>query len=47
MKAANAKAGATDKDKYFRGDELPGPTVKASLTPTTVPALTPAEAATH
>jgi hypothetical protein len=29
MKAANAK----EKDKYFRGDELPSPTVQASLTP--------------
>jgi hypothetical protein len=29
MKAANAK----EKDKFFRGDELPVPTVKASLTP--------------
>ena len=26
------------KEKYFRGDELPGVTVKASLTPATVPA---------
>jgi hypothetical protein len=34
MKAVNAK----EKDKYFRGDELPGATVKASLTPETVPA---------
>jgi hypothetical protein len=33
------------KDKYFRGDELPGATVKASLTAATVPA--PAETATH
>ena len=30
MKAANAK----EKDKYFRGDELPTPTVQASLAPT-------------
>ena len=29
MKAANLK----EKDKYFRGDELSGTTVKASLTP--------------
>jgi hypothetical protein len=29
MKAANAK----EKDKYFRGDELPAPTVQAALTP--------------
>jgi len=26
------------KDKFFRGDELPGATVKASLTPAAVPA---------
>lgn len=26
------------KDKFFRGDELPGVTVKASLTPTSIPA---------
>jgi hypothetical protein len=41
MRAANAK----EKDKFFRGDELPGTSVKASLTPTTTPA--PAENATH
>ena len=41
MKAANAK----EKDKYFRGDELPGVTVKASLTPAAVPA--PQEAGNH
>jgi len=29
MKSANAK----EKDKYFRGDELPAPTVQAALTP--------------
>lgn len=37
MKSANAK----EKDKFFRGDELPGTTVKASLT------ATPAEPASH
>jgi hypothetical protein len=38
MKAANSK----EKDKYFRGDELSGTTVKASLTPeTTQPAIAP------
>ena len=31
MRAANAKE--KDKAKFFRGDELPGATVKASLTP--------------
>ncbi len=45
MKAANSKAGATEKEKYFRGDELPGATVKATLTPATVP--TSSETATH
>jgi hypothetical protein len=34
MKAANQK----EKEKYFRGDELPGVTVKASLAPAAVPA---------
>ena len=33
------------KDRFFRGDELPGTTVKASLIPVPVP--TPAETATH
>jgi hypothetical protein len=33
------------KDKYFRGDELPGVTVKASLTPIAAPAS--AETASH
>ena len=33
------------KDKYFRGDELPGVTVKASLTPAAVPP--PAETESH
>jgi hypothetical protein len=36
MKAADLK----EKEKYFRGDELPGVTVKASLTPTPVPGPT-------
>jgi hypothetical protein len=35
MKAANLKEGSKDKAKYFRGDELSGATVKASLTGTT------------
>ena len=34
MRAANQK----EKEKYFRGDELPGTAVKASLAPTGVPA---------
>jgi hypothetical protein len=42
MRSANAKE--KDKDKYFRGDELPGTTAKASLTPTTP---SNAENATH
>jgi hypothetical protein len=37
MRAADSiddpKEGSKNKDKYFRGDELPGVTVKASLTP--------------
>ena len=41
MKAANAR----EKDKFFRGDELPGTNVKAILTPAAVP--TPTEAASH
>jgi hypothetical protein len=39
MKAANAK----EKDKFFRGDELPGAPVKASLTPASVPEQVPAQ----
>jgi hypothetical protein len=45
MKAADLKEGSKDKAKYFRGDELPGVTVKASLTPAAMPA--PAETASH
>ncbi len=41
MRAVNAK----EKDKFFRGDELPGVTVKASLTPAAVPV--PSETASH
>ena len=41
MRAANTK----EKDKFFRGDELPTPTVKASLTPAAAPA--PPETASH
>src|SRR5580698_6012248 len=33
MKAADAKATSKDKARFFRGDELPGATVKANLTP--------------
>ena len=43
MRAANLK----EKDKFFRGDELPGATVKASLKPVPAPAPTPAETASH
>ena len=42
MRAANAK----EKDKFFRGDELPGTLVKANLAPA-VPAPAPAETGTH
>jgi hypothetical protein len=38
MKAEDLKAGSKDKAKFFRGDELPGTTVKASLTSASVPA---------
>ena len=37
MKAADAKEGSKDKAKFFRGDELPVPTVKAGLAPESVP----------
>ncbi len=37
MKAANLKEGSKDKAKYFRGDELPATTIKASLTPAAAP----------
>jgi hypothetical protein len=49
MRAADLKAGSIDKAKFFRGDELPGTTVKASLTPTSTPApaSAPAETASH
>ncbi|MBZ5679521.1 MAG: hypothetical protein LAO24_05385 [Acidobacteriia bacterium] len=43
MKAANTK----EKDKFFRGDELPGTAVKASLTPAAAPAPASPEKATH
>jgi hypothetical protein len=33
MKAADSKEASKDKTKYFRGDELPGATMKASLSP--------------
>ncbi len=35
MRATDQKQGSNAKPKYFRGDELPGSTEKASLTPTT------------
>jgi hypothetical protein len=38
MKAANLKEGSNGKAKFFRGDELPGTAVKASLTPAATPA---------
>ncbi len=47
MRAADLKEGSKDKTKFFRGDELPGVTVKASLTPSTIPAPAPTETATH
>jgi hypothetical protein len=33
MKAADSKEASKDKAKYFRGDELPAATIKASLSP--------------
>jgi len=47
MRAADLKEGPNGKPKFFRGDELPGTTVKASLTPTVVPAPAPAEPGSH
>ncbi len=45
MRAADLKEGSKEKAKFFRGDELPGVTVKASLTPAAVPA--PGETLNH
>jgi hypothetical protein len=45
MRVADLKEGSKEKAKFFRGDELPGTTVKATLTPATIP--TPAQTATH
>ena len=45
MRAADLKEGSKDKAKFFRGDELPGVTVKASLTPTS--ATPPLETQSH
>jgi hypothetical protein len=47
MRAADLKEGSKEKAKFFRGDELPGTTVKAGLTPTISPAPASAETATH
>ena len=47
MRAADLKEGPNGKPKFFRGDELPGTIVKASLTPTVVPAPAPAEPGSH
>jgi hypothetical protein len=47
MRAADLKEGPNGKPKFFRGDEQPGTTVKASLTPTVVPAPAPAEPGSH
>ena len=46
MRAADLKEGSKEKAKFFRGDELPGATVKASLMPT-VPAPAPRETESH
>src|SRR5208283_1581961 len=47
MRAADLKEGPKEKAKFFRGDELPGVTVKASLTSATIPAPAAAETASH
>jgi hypothetical protein len=47
MRAADLKEGPNGKPKFFRGDELPGSTVKASLTPTVVSPSAPAEPGSH
>ena len=47
MRAADLKEGPSGKAKFFRGDELPGTTVKASLTPTVVHAPAAAEPGIH
>ena len=47
MRAADLKEGPNGKPKFFRGDEPPGTTVKASLTPTVVPAPAPVEPGSH
>jgi len=47
MRAADLKEGSKDKAKFFRGDELPGVTVKASLTPIAPAASASAATATH
>ena len=47
MRAADLKEAPNGKPKFFRGDELPGTTVKASLSPTVVPAPAPAEPGSH
>jgi hypothetical protein len=46
MKAEDLKAGK-EKAKYFRGDELPTVTVKASLSPAVLPATQSAEVPSH
>jgi len=47
MKAADLKEGSREKAKFFRGDELPRATVKASLIPAAIPTPAPAETASH
>jgi hypothetical protein len=45
MRAADLKEGSKDKAKFFRGDELPTGTVKATLIP--APELAPAQSSSH
>ena len=47
MRAADLKEGPNGKPKFFRGDELPGTTVKANLIPAVVPVPAPVEPGSH
>jgi hypothetical protein len=46
MRAEDLKEGSKGKVKFFRGDEISGTVVKASLTPPATPPV-PAEDASH
>jgi hypothetical protein len=47
MRAADLKEGSKAKAKFFRGDELPGATEKASLTPAAGPTPAPVDTGNH